>query len=216
VVDDGGTGVEGELRDHPFAGPDHENAVPVGGQQRGGHEERLVVGELGRLRALPLVVAEEGDAVRGVGDQHALVGGRRRVVHGADLPPAGHPGRNRLDDGAVPSSPLHHLLIDALRAQRGGEQFDRPPRVGRSAAGEDVHVGRPVLRPGVYGGMRLGQQRQHRDAVGLEPLGHDLPDGRSGGDQRVGECGTQRGGVVQACRVDTGQFGEDVPPRRPS
>src|SRR5207247_1355367 len=75
VVDVGGAGGDGELADDAFGGADHTNAVGARSQEPRGDEEGLVVDELAGFGALPVVVAEQGDALGGFGDHHVLVGG---------------------------------------------------------------------------------------------------------------------------------------------
>ena len=199
-----------QLADHPLARPDDQHPLAAARRQRGRHEQRLVVDQLRRLRALPLVVTEQGDAVRGVGDQDVLEVRGLAVVDTPDLPGPGEAGRDGLDDAVRLPAARFGPDLAQRRAQGADEQGHRAVRVGRVAAREHVDERPAVLGPRVHRCVGLGQQRDDRDPLRRERLGDQLPHGGSGPGQRVGEGDPQPVDVVEKLGVDVLEVGEDV------
>jgi len=60
------------------------------------------------------------------------------------------------------------------------------PGIDGNAAGKDVHRSVPVLGPGMYGQMRLGNHYDARNSLRVEILKRGLQDGRAGDLGRLG------------------------------
>ena len=210
VVDPARTGSDRHLRRDTLGGADDQHPVQLTGQQGAGPHQRLVVGELGVLGGLALVVAEEGDAVRGVGDHDVLEPGVRDVVDPAEVPAPGQAGREGLGDGARGAAAVHDLQRGVGRADTLGEAAHGVDRVGALAAGEHVDVHAAVLGPGVDRGVRLGQDRDDGRPLRLEPFDDHLADLGPGLGQRGGQVAAQAVAVVEDLGGDATELGQDV------
>ncbi len=102
VVDPAGAGGHGHLAGHALAGADDQHPLDPLGEQERRHHHRLVVDQLGELGALPVVVAEQRDALPGAGDDHVLVGGVALPQHLVNPPQALQVLAHRFLDPPVP------------------------------------------------------------------------------------------------------------------